>query len=257
MVIFQLSKIRSIDRRPRRHSRSFVRLFVSSKIQLLSQSPIYHLDLIFEHLHNASARRSIPKVPDAVGVNHIMRAMVPLRCRATNPAGTASASGQRCEHVIGASAPSTLRGRRYRRGSVVRARASSSDDAGDVPSSEDEVGGSRREGGESDADGGSQKRSAPRLVPFAVRVATPPPTDLGTHKLPKNTSCGETIEVDESWFIVDRVTTMYNLVRGKYRKDGSRLDVQRAERFFVNASLEAAFAADSAVGYDDDKDKNR
>lgn len=191
-----------------------------------------------------------------------MRAMVPMRYRATNPAGTASASGQRCEHVISASASSSSlnNGRRVRRGSVVRPRASSSDDTGDVPpseASEDAVGGSRRESGESDADGGSQKRSAPRLVPFAVRVATPPPTDLGTHKLPKNTSCGETIEVDESWFIVDRVTTMYNLVRGKYKKDGSRLDVQRAERFFVNASLEAAFAADSAVGHDDDVDKNR
>jgi hypothetical protein len=136
----------------------------------------------------------------------------------------------------------------------VRPRANSSDDAADVPPSEgDAASSSSRDGETTDA----QKRSAPRLVPFAVRVATPPPTDLGTHKLPKNTSCGETIEVDESWFIVDRVTTMYNLVRGKYKKDGSRLDVQRAERFFVNASLEAAFAADSAVGHDDDRDKNR
>lgn len=179
--------------------------------------------------------------------------MVPLRYRATNPAGTASASGQRCEHVISASASSSLNGRRVRRGSVVRARAKSSDDTADVPPFEDDASSSSRDGETTDA----QKRSAPRLVPFAVRVATPPPTDLGTHKLPKNTSCGETIEVDESWFIVDRVTTMYNLVRGKYKKDGSRLDVQRAERFFVNASLEAAFAADSAVGYDDDRDKNR
>lgn len=185
-----------------------------------------------------------------------MRAMVPLRYRATNPAGTASASGQRCEHVVSASASSSLNGRRVRRGSVVRPRAKSSDDTGDISPSEDDASASSsssRDGETTDA----QKRSAPRLVPFAVRVATPPPTDLGTHKLPKNTSCGETIEVDESWFIVDRVTTMYNLVRGKYKKDGSRLDVQRAERFFVNASLEAAFAADSAVGYDDDRDKNR
>lgn len=148
---------------------------------------------------------------------------------------------------------SSLDGRRVRRGSVVRARAKSSDDTADVPPFEDDASSSSRDGETTDA----QKQSAPQLVPFAVRVATPPPTDLGTHKLPKNTSCGETIEVDESWFIVDRVTTMYNLVRGKYKKDGSRLDVQRAERFFVNASLEAAFAADSAVGYDDDRDKNR
>lgn len=183
-----------------------------------------------------------------------MRAMVSLRYRATNPAGTSSASGQRCEHVISASASSSLNGRRVRRGSVVRPRANASDDAADVPPSEgDAASSASRDGETTDA----QKRSAPRLVPFAVRVATPPPTDLGTHKLPKNTSCGETIEVDESWFIVDRVTTMYNLVRGKYKKDGSRLDVQRAERFFVNASLEAAFAADSAVGHDDDRDKNR
>ena len=74
------------------------------------------------------------------------------------------------------------------------------------------------------------------LVPYTVRVAKPPRfEDLGVHRLPKNTACGETIEVERGWFIVHRVTTMYNLVRGKYEKDGRRLDVQRAERFFVNA----------------------
>ena len=52
---------------------------------------------------------------------------------------------------------------------------------------------------------------------------------------------------DESangWFIVNRVTTMYNLVRGRYRKDGSRLDVQKAERYFINASLERLYSKD-------------
>lgn len=87
------------------------------------------------------------------------------------------------------------------------------------------------------------------LVPYTVRVAKPPRfEDLGVHRLPKNTTCGETIEVERGWFIVHRVTTMYNLVRGKYEKDGRRLDVQRAERFFVNAALEAAYRADDAVG---------
>jgi len=87
------------------------------------------------------------------------------------------------------------------------------------------------------------------LVPYTVRVAKPPRfEDLGVHRLPKNTACGETIEVERGWFIVHRVTTMYNLVRGKYEKDGRRLDVQRAERFFVNAALEAAYRADDAVG---------
>jgi len=180
-----------------------------------------------------------------------MRAMVPARCRATNPSASASSEGRRRERVIGTlGASARTNARRYRRGSVVRSRASSSGDAADIPGDDASSSSSSREG-ETDA----QKRSAPRLVPFAVRVATPPPKDLGTHKLPKNTACGETIEVDESWFIVDRVTTMYNLVRGKYRKDGSRLDVQRAERFFVNASLEAAFAADSAAGHDDEKNR--
>ena len=76
-------------------------------------------------------------------------------------------------------------------------------------------------------------------MPYTVRVAKPPRfEDLGVHRLPKNTACGETIEVERGWFIVHRVTTMYNLVRGKYEKDGRRLDVQRAERFFVNAALE-------------------
>ena len=122
--------------------------------------------------------------------------------------------------------------------SIARARRERDDDR----ESED---GKRREGFEEGASSreGRASDGTPKLVPYSVRVATPPPKELGVHRLPKNTTCGETIEVKNGWFIVNKVTTSYSLERGRYKKDGSRLDVESAERFFVNASLEAAFRA--------------
>ena len=114
-------------------------------------------------------------------------------------------------------------------------------------SSQPETTGAHRDDDASDGERAGADEAS--LVPYTVRVAKPPRfEDLGVHRLPKNTACGETIEVERGWFIVHRVTTMYNLVRGKYEKDGRRLDVRRAERFFVNAALEAAYRADDAVG---------
>ena len=88
--------------------------------------------------------------------------------------------------------------------------------------------------------------SEPKLAPYAVRIHTPPPKDLGTFALAKDVHCGDTIECADDWFIVSRVTTQYNLHRGKYVKDGARLDVQRAGRYFLNESLNKLFAAESA-----------
>jgi len=83
----------------------------------------------------------------------------------------------------------------------------------------------------------SKAPDVPKLAPYAVRVHTPPPEDLGTFSLAKDVHCGDTIECADDWFIVSRVTTQYNLCKGKYVKDGSRLDVQRAGRYFLNQGL--------------------
>ncbi|CEF99541.1 unnamed product [Ostreococcus tauri] len=106
---------------------------------------------------------------------------------------------------------------------------------------------------ERESSSGEESERKTKLVPFAVRVATPPPRELGVHKLPKNTTCGETIEVRDGWFIVNRVTTMYSLERGKYRRDGQRVEVESAERYFVNASLESAYRAASATREEDER----
>lgn len=165
----------------------------------------------------------------------------PARCaRRTNTMRASDASAN--ASIARVTAPRDALGR-PRRGprhasSIARARRERDDER----ESED---GKRRERSEDGASSreGRASDGTPKLVPYSVRVATPPPKELGVHRLPKNTTCGETIEVKNGWFIVSKVTTSYSLERGRYKKDGSRLDVESAERFFVNASLEAAFRA--------------
>ena len=120
--------------------------------------------------------------------------------------------------------------RRRRRSSISSCAASSFDIV--VPArgrrARGERTGGNRHRDDDASDGERAGADEASLVPYTVRVAKPPRfEDLGVHRLPKNTACGETIEVERGWFIVHRVTTMYNLVRGKYEKDGRRLDVQR------------------------------
>ena len=63
----------------------------------------------------------------------------------------------------------------------------------------------------------------PKKMLYEVKVVTPPERSLGPHMLPKNTHCGDTIELkNNKYYVVDRVCTHYRLEYGKYRRDHTR-----------------------------------
>mmetsp|Transcript_5690 Transcript_5690/g.25688 ORF Transcript_5690/g.25688 Transcript_5690/m.25688 type:complete len:135 (-) Transcript_5690:978-1382(-) len=87
------------------------------------------------------------------------------------------------------------------------------------------------------SDGSEQK---PRKMQFEVKVVTPPERSLGPHMLPKNTHCGDTIELkNNKYYVVDRVCTHYKLEYGKYKRDDTRLYVQEASRYILNRALDS------------------
>jgi hypothetical protein len=82
---------------------------------------------------------------------------------------------------------------------------------------------------------------------YEVKQTTPPQRSLGTHKFPLNTHCGDTIELRNRYFVVDKVTVHYKLEYGKYRKDDTRLYVQEATRYLLNKHLDSLLAGSDAV----------
>jgi len=106
-------------------------------------------------------------------------------------------------------------------------------------------------------DGGdSSERKGPKKMYYEVKSSTPPQRSLGTHKFPQNTHCGDTIELRNRYFVVDKVTVHYKLEYGKYRKDDTRLYVQEATRYLLNKHLEGLFAGSDAVKADGARDEN-
>eukprot|EP00740_Mantoniella_antarctica_P022333 CAMPEP_0198686076 /NCGR_PEP_ID=MMETSP1468-20131203/14459_1 /TAXON_ID=1461545 /ORGANISM="Mantoniella sp, Strain CCMP1436" /LENGTH=157 /DNA_ID=CAMNT_0044431943 /DNA_START=247 /DNA_END=716 /DNA_ORIENTATION=- len=124
-----------------------------------------------------------------------------------------------------ATPPLAARGHRHHRRSCVRVHAARppSGPAGD------------------DGKGGQPKKQR-----YEVKVSTPPERSLGIHTLPKNVGCGETIEVLNRYFVVDRVNYHYKLEYGKYRRDASRLYVEEATRYLLNKHLNSLLAQDPA-----------
>jgi len=47
------------------------------------------------------------------------------------------------------------------------------------------------------------------VAQFEVLTRTPPPRSLGTHKFPKNTHCGDTIELRNKYFVVSANNSSY------------------------------------------------
>ena len=58
-------------------------------------------------------------------------------------------------------------------------------------------------------------------------------------------------------FVVRRVTYRYRLERGRYVKNGKRLDVQQQGRYFVEKHLNEILSATTGGGDDDDDDEKR
>ena len=89
-----------------------------------------------------------------------------------------------------------------------------------------------------------------------MKRSTPPQPSLGTHKFPSNTHCGDTIELRNRFFVVDKVTYHYSLQYGKYKRDDTRLYVQEATRYLLNKHLDALLEGEDAVK-DDERPGNR
>ena len=85
----------------------------------------------------------------------------------------------------------------------------------------------------------------PKKMLYEVKVVTPPERSLGPHMLPKNTHCGDTIELNNNkYYVVDRVCTHYRLEYGKYRRDHTGLYVQgrRAGTYSTGTSTRSSTA---------------
>ena len=59
--------------------------------------------------------------------------------------------------------------------------------------------------------------------------------------------CGDTIELRNRYFVVDKVTVHYKLEYGKYRKDDTRLYVQEATRYLLNKHLDSLLEGSDAT----------
>lgn len=82
---------------------------------------------------------------------------------------------------------------------------------------------------------------------FEVQDMSPPPCSLGIHALPPNTHNGDQIEVDGSAYVVQCVVLQYRLVRGKYRREHAKLEVQGTGRMLANLFLEDLYKKPSAA----------
>ena len=105
-------------------------------------------------------------------------------------------------------------------------------------------------------DAAGNKKRGPKQTTYEVKRSTPPQPSLGTHKFPSNTHCGDTIELRNRFFVVDKVTYHYSLQYGKYKRDDTRLYVQEATRYLLNKHLDALLEGEDAVK-DDERPGNR
>lgn len=94
---------------------------------------------------------------------------------------------------------------------------------------------------------GDGKKKGPKEMTYEVRQVTPPQRSLGTHKFPSNTNCGDTIELRNRYFVVDKVSYHYSLQYGKYKRDDTRLYVQEATRYLLNKHLDALYTGEDAT----------
>eukprot|EP00239_Pterosperma_sp_CCMP1384_P002949 CAMPEP_0197849454 /NCGR_PEP_ID=MMETSP1438-20131217/12146_1 /TAXON_ID=1461541 /ORGANISM="Pterosperma sp., Strain CCMP1384" /LENGTH=144 /DNA_ID=CAMNT_0043462149 /DNA_START=81 /DNA_END=512 /DNA_ORIENTATION=- len=83
-----------------------------------------------------------------------------------------------------------------------------------------------------------------KMEAYDVVQVDPPPKPLGTHLFPKNTQCGEMLEVEDQQFMVSTVKYKYKLERGKYRRQNRQLDVQATGRYILNVFLDKLYSKD-------------
>ncbi|PRW51179.1 hypothetical protein C2E21_5649 [Chlorella sorokiniana] len=85
---------------------------------------------------------------------------------------------------------------------------------------------------------------------FEIQDISPPPRSLGIHALPPSTHNGDLIEVEGSAYVVQSVVMQYKLVRGRYKRDHARLEVQGTGRMLANLFLEELYQKEGPTGSD-------
>jgi hypothetical protein len=85
----------------------------------------------------------------------------------------------------------------------------------------------------------SRGRKARKPGVFEILDMAPPPTSLGIHSFHPLTHNGDEIEVEGSSYIVQTVIQRFKLVRGRYQRVDSRLEVRPTGRYFYEVYLEA------------------
>ncbi|GAA0143081.1 hypothetical protein LIER_35677 [Lithospermum erythrorhizon] len=75
--------------------------------------------------------------------------------------------------------------------------------------------------------------------PYKVIEITPPPKSLGVRCFPSNLQCGESVTIEDRQYTISSVTYRYQLRKGKYEPNETRLDVTSTGRYIVNLYLES------------------
>ncbi|WIA30383.1 hypothetical protein OEZ86_000469 [Tetradesmus obliquus] len=114
---------------------------------------------------------------------------------------------------------------------------STSNTSSDMPGSSSNGG---RPGGGSSGGAGRSRKTGKARKPglFEIKVVTPPPRSLGIYALPPMTHNGEEIEIEGQGYVVTRLELTFKLVKGRYVRDHSRLEVQPTGRYFLNMMLD-------------------
>jgi len=81
-------------------------------------------------------------------------------------------------------------------------------------------------------------------------VTGPPAESLGIHMLEPNVHNGDCINVDDTDYLVQALSIRFKLVKGRYQRDHSKLEVKSASRFLLERNLESAFKASGTVDSD-------
>eukprot|EP00793_Prasinoderma_coloniale_P006190 PRCOL_00004665-RA len=109
--------------------------------------------------------------------------------------------------------------------------------AGSQRGAEDSAG----SGGKGSGEQQQRRKKKNAFTHFEVETAVPPTKRLGLHPFLRNTQCGDNITVDERDYIVNKVTYVYKLTRGRYVKDNRKLSVTPVGRHVTNMFLSSLY----------------
>lgn len=86
--------------------------------------------------------------------------------------------------------------------------------------------------------GGKRKPYKGDLLPFDVRIISPPPSLLGRFKLDSHTNCGDIITHNGAHFLVKRVRMHYHYTNGRVEMQRKTVEVTSLARKAIELYLE-------------------